>query len=230
MGEERRRLLLAVTTALTLSLLSVCPGGASLVRARVGRVAELGCDLAPSPPDAAAAAAPGATAPGAVPDLFPLHVVEWVRLGYNVPILIKFGVYAPRVHPNYKGKISPAGMMNAIAVGGSSSGDASSSCVVQCGACVCRSEKPGGGGGHFNGRQDFSLGCNCVRHYSRYARGSCARPPRGPVAFHVVSGRVSDHTHAHTELPQGEAAVRVVGTTPVVGERARGQLAPGDRV
>ncbi|CAL8327946.1 unnamed protein product [Arctogadus glacialis] len=107
MGEERRWLLLAVTTALTLSLLSVCPGGASLVRARVGRVAELGCDLAPSPPDAAAAAAataPGATPPGAAPDLFPLHVVEWVRLGYNVPILIKFGVYAPRVHPNYKAR------------------------------------------------------------------------------------------------------------------------------
>ncbi|XP_059921425.1 uncharacterized protein igsf9b isoform X3 [Gadus macrocephalus] len=109
MGEERRWLLLAVTTALTLSLLSVCPGGASLVRARVGRVAELGCDLAPSPPDAAAAAtAPGATPPGA-PDLFPLHVVEWVRLGYNVPILIKFGVYAPRVHPNYKGRVSLSG-------------------------------------------------------------------------------------------------------------------------
>ncbi|XP_040010650.1 protein turtle homolog A, partial [Xiphias gladius] len=34
------------------------------------------------------------------------HVVEWVRLGYNVPILIKFGVYAPRVHPNYKGRVS----------------------------------------------------------------------------------------------------------------------------
>uniref|UniRef100_A0A3B4B9M1 Ig-like domain-containing protein n=1 Tax=Periophthalmus magnuspinnatus TaxID=409849 RepID=A0A3B4B9M1_9GOBI len=40
------------------------------------------------------------------PNLFPLHVVEWVRLGYNVPILIKFGVYAPRVHPNYKGRVS----------------------------------------------------------------------------------------------------------------------------
>ena len=67
------------------------------MRARVGRAAELGCDLTPSTPDAAAA-------PGAAPDPFPLHVVEWVRLGYNVPVLIKFGVYAPRVHPNYKGK------------------------------------------------------------------------------------------------------------------------------
>ncbi|XP_060788689.1 protein turtle homolog A-like [Neoarius graeffei] len=39
-------------------------------------------------------------------NLFPLHVVEWVRLGYNVPILIKFGDYTPRVHPNYKGRVS----------------------------------------------------------------------------------------------------------------------------
>uniref|UniRef100_A0A8C1N1W3 Immunoglobulin superfamily, member 9b n=1 Tax=Cyprinus carpio TaxID=7962 RepID=A0A8C1N1W3_CYPCA len=38
------------------------------------------------------------------PNLFPLHVVEWVRLGYNVPILIKFGNYTPRVHPNYRGE------------------------------------------------------------------------------------------------------------------------------
>uniref|UniRef100_A0A8C2GIT4 Immunoglobulin superfamily, member 9b n=1 Tax=Cyprinus carpio TaxID=7962 RepID=A0A8C2GIT4_CYPCA len=40
------------------------------------------------------------------PNLFPLHVVEWVRLGYNVPILIKFGNYTPRVHPNYRDRVS----------------------------------------------------------------------------------------------------------------------------
>lgn len=64
----------------------------SLVRAREGGSAELECNLAPTSKE------------GASPNLFPLHVVEWVRLGYNVPVLIKFGVYAPRVHPNYKGK------------------------------------------------------------------------------------------------------------------------------
>lgn len=58
----------------------------------MGGSAELGCNLAPTYKEAT------------TPNLFPLHVVEWVRLGYNVPILIKFGVYAPRVHPNYKGK------------------------------------------------------------------------------------------------------------------------------
>ncbi len=70
----------------------VSQGEASLVRAREGGSAELGCSLTPT--------SKGAT----TPNLFPLHVVEWVRLGFNVPILIKFGVYAPRVHPNYKGK------------------------------------------------------------------------------------------------------------------------------
>uniref|UniRef100_A0A8C7KMF6 Immunoglobulin superfamily, member 9a n=1 Tax=Oncorhynchus kisutch TaxID=8019 RepID=A0A8C7KMF6_ONCKI len=33
-----------------------------------------------------------------------LHVVEWVRQGFEIPVLIKFGVYAPRVHPNYEDK------------------------------------------------------------------------------------------------------------------------------
>uniref|UniRef100_A0A7N6AXV4 Immunoglobulin superfamily, member 9b n=1 Tax=Anabas testudineus TaxID=64144 RepID=A0A7N6AXV4_ANATE len=72
----------------------VSQGVASLVRARVGGSAELGCSLTHTSSEAS------------TPNLFPLHVVEWVRLGYNVPILIKFGVYAPRVHPNYKGRVS----------------------------------------------------------------------------------------------------------------------------
>ncbi|XP_029916298.1 protein turtle homolog A [Myripristis murdjan] len=93
MGLESRWLH-AVAVAVALCLLSVSQGLASLVRARVGSSAELGCNLTPS--------AKGAT----TPNLFPLHVVEWVRLGYSVPILIKFGVYAPRVHPNYKGRVS----------------------------------------------------------------------------------------------------------------------------
>ncbi|XP_034548782.1 protein turtle homolog A [Notolabrus celidotus] len=93
MGLERRWLQ-AVTTAIAICLLSVSQGGASLVRAREGGSAELGCSLTPTAKEAT------------TPNLFPLHVVEWVRLGFNVPILIKFGVYAPRVHPNYKGRVS----------------------------------------------------------------------------------------------------------------------------
>ncbi|XP_033973711.1 protein turtle homolog A [Trematomus bernacchii] len=93
MGLERRWLQ-AVTTAVAICLLSVSQGEASLVPAREGASAELSCNLSPPSKEFT------------TPNLFPLHVVEWVRLGYNVPILIKFGVYAPRVHPNYKGRVS----------------------------------------------------------------------------------------------------------------------------
>lgn len=93
MGQERQWLQ-AVITAVAVCLLGVSQGVATLVQARVGGSAELGCNLDPT------------SIRETTPNLFPLHVVEWVRLGYNVPILIKFGVYAPRVHPNYKGRVS----------------------------------------------------------------------------------------------------------------------------
>uniref|UniRef100_A0A4W4FA11 Immunoglobulin superfamily, member 9b n=1 Tax=Electrophorus electricus TaxID=8005 RepID=A0A4W4FA11_ELEEL len=67
-----------------------------VVRARLGASAELDCSLA--------ALSDGIT----TPNLYPPHVVEWVRLGYSVPILIKFGGYVPRVHPSYKGRVSLA--------------------------------------------------------------------------------------------------------------------------
>uniref|UniRef100_A0A3Q4N081 Protein turtle homolog A-like n=1 Tax=Neolamprologus brichardi TaxID=32507 RepID=A0A3Q4N081_NEOBR len=81
-------------TNVTFPNICVSQGAASLVRAREGSSAELSCSLAPTSSEAT------------TPSLFPLHVVEWVRLGYSVPVLIKFGVYAPRVHPNYKGRVS----------------------------------------------------------------------------------------------------------------------------
>ncbi|XP_075312629.1 protein turtle homolog A, partial [Odontesthes bonariensis] len=37
-----------------------------------------------------------------------LHVVEWIRQGFDIPVLIKFGSYAPRVHPHYEGRVSLA--------------------------------------------------------------------------------------------------------------------------
>lgn len=33
-----------------------------------------------------------------------LHVVEWVRQGLDIPVMIKFGSYPPRVHPQYEGE------------------------------------------------------------------------------------------------------------------------------
>ncbi|XP_066507117.1 protein turtle homolog A [Hoplias malabaricus] len=37
------------------------------------------------------------------------YVVEWVRQGYDIPVLIQFGSYAPRVHPSYEGRVSLSG-------------------------------------------------------------------------------------------------------------------------
>ncbi|KAJ4926433.1 hypothetical protein JOQ06_008607, partial [Pogonophryne albipinna] len=61
------------------------------VLGKVGGVVELECSFIPSGP---------ATVPSAS-----LHVVEWVRKGLDIPVLIKFGSYAPRLHPQYEGHV-----------------------------------------------------------------------------------------------------------------------------
>ncbi|GAA6105910.1 uncharacterized protein igsf9b isoform X1 [Tachysurus ichikawai] len=84
--------LLCVTLASFLYLINPLLSAETVVKGRVGGTVELGCTLT-------------STSNGVMsPNIFPLYVVEWVRLGYNVPILIKFGDYTPRVHPNYKGE------------------------------------------------------------------------------------------------------------------------------
>ncbi|XP_074709028.1 protein turtle homolog A isoform X2 [Strix uralensis] len=35
----------------------------------------------------------------------PLYVIEWVRFGFILPIFIKFGLYSPRVDPEYVGRV-----------------------------------------------------------------------------------------------------------------------------
>ncbi|KAM9437708.1 protein turtle homolog B-like [Salvelinus alpinus] len=60
------------------------------VHAKEGGVVEMECRLPPTDTGASVS----------------LHVVEWVRQGVQIPVLIKFGVYAPRVHPNYEGRVS----------------------------------------------------------------------------------------------------------------------------
>ncbi|KAM9623980.1 protein turtle homolog A [Morphnus guianensis] len=65
--------------------------GQSESQAVVGRVGEstvLGCDLL----DAHEARPP-------------LYVIEWVRFGFVLPIFIKFGLYSPRVDPEYIGRV-----------------------------------------------------------------------------------------------------------------------------
>ncbi|XP_053906652.1 protein turtle homolog A isoform X6 [Cuculus canorus] len=78
--------------AAVLSLLARAEGnGQSEPRAVVGRVGEsvvLGCSLL-----------------GAHEARPPLYVIEWVRFGFVLPIFIKFGLYSPRVDPEYIGRV-----------------------------------------------------------------------------------------------------------------------------
>lgn len=59
---------------------------------RVGDSAVLGCDLL-----------------GTEPNRPPLYVIEWLRVGFVLPIFIKFGLYSPRVDPEYIGEGSGGG-------------------------------------------------------------------------------------------------------------------------
>ncbi|XP_006895515.1 PREDICTED: protein turtle homolog A isoform X1 [Elephantulus edwardii] len=54
---------------------------------RVGESTVLGCDLLP---------------PAGRP---PLHVIEWLRFGFLLPIFIQFGLYSPRIDPDYVGRV-----------------------------------------------------------------------------------------------------------------------------
>ncbi|RVE65528.1 hypothetical protein OJAV_G00117800 [Oryzias javanicus] len=67
-------------------------GVASEVFGRVGSSVDLECSFPLSQPTAASSAS--------------LHVLEWVRQGLDIPVLIKFGSHTPRVHPQYEGRVS----------------------------------------------------------------------------------------------------------------------------
>ncbi|KAJ8286530.1 hypothetical protein GJAV_G00040200 [Gymnothorax javanicus] len=86
--------LIGVSATSVLCMLCLVRGEDSVVHVKIGGAVELGCSLSPAHPDATA------------PPLFPLHVVEWVRRDFDVPVLIKFGPYAPRVHPSFEGRVS----------------------------------------------------------------------------------------------------------------------------
>lgn len=65
-------------------------GASPEVRGKAGGVVELECIFPPSVPAGVSSAS--------------LHVVEWVRQGLDIAVLIKFGSHKPRVHPQYEGK------------------------------------------------------------------------------------------------------------------------------
>ncbi|XP_054383078.1 protein turtle homolog A isoform X2 [Pongo abelii] len=54
---------------------------------RAGESVVLGCDLLP---------------PAGRP---PLHVIEWLRFGFLLPIFIQFGLYSPRIDADYVGRV-----------------------------------------------------------------------------------------------------------------------------
>ncbi|XP_031711429.1 protein turtle homolog A isoform X1 [Anarrhichthys ocellatus] len=81
-------------TVVALLCLFLTSGGARPeVRGKVGGVVELECSFPPSEPISVTSSAS-------------LHVVEWVRRGLDISVLIKFGSYAPRLHPQYEGRVS----------------------------------------------------------------------------------------------------------------------------
>ncbi|XP_050928747.1 LOW QUALITY PROTEIN: protein turtle homolog A [Lates calcarifer] len=87
-----RSYLQTVTVVAALCLFLTPKGVRPEVRGKVGDVVELECSFPPSDPAAVSSAS--------------LHVVEWVRQGLDIPVLIKFGSYVPRVHPQYEGRVS----------------------------------------------------------------------------------------------------------------------------
>ncbi|XP_029436205.1 protein turtle homolog A isoform X3 [Rhinatrema bivittatum] len=78
-------------TSLSLFYSSITEGRSSVdSQALIGRVGEsvvLGCDLVYHNESR-----------------LPVYVIEWVRFGFLLPIFIKFGLYSPRVDPEYLGR------------------------------------------------------------------------------------------------------------------------------
>ncbi|XP_053196316.1 protein turtle homolog A [Scomber japonicus] len=75
-----------------LCLFLTIEGASPEVRGKAGGVVELECIFPPSVPAGVSSAS--------------LHVVEWVRQGLDIAVLIKFGSHKPRVHPQYEGRVS----------------------------------------------------------------------------------------------------------------------------
>ncbi|XP_041666256.1 protein turtle homolog A [Cheilinus undulatus] len=91
MGSARSDLQTFTVVAISCLFLTA-EGGRPEVQGKAGGVVELECSFPLSGPAAVSSAS--------------LHVVEWVRQGLDIPILIKFGSYVPRVHPQYEGRVS----------------------------------------------------------------------------------------------------------------------------
>ncbi|XP_063065827.1 uncharacterized protein igsf9a [Engraulis encrasicolus] len=110
MGLHRTPPSLLATALLTLWPLYLVRAAAAAepsVRAKLGSVAVLRCSL--SPEEVEEVEVGTAASPRGGPGGRGGHVVEWVRQGLDIPILIQFGAYAPRLHPDYEGRVSLMG-------------------------------------------------------------------------------------------------------------------------
>ncbi|XP_039856143.1 protein turtle homolog A [Simochromis diagramma] len=87
-----RSYLQTFTVAVVICQFLTTEGLTSEVQAKAGSSVELECRLPSSDPAVVSSASQ--------------HVVEWIRQGFDIPVLIKFGSYAPRVHPQYEGRVS----------------------------------------------------------------------------------------------------------------------------
>ncbi|XP_077354495.1 protein turtle homolog A-like, partial [Festucalex cinctus] len=89
---SRRSYLQTLSVVALFCLFWTIDGRMPEVRGKVNGVVQLTCSVRPSY--------------SADVSSVSLHVVEWVRQGLDIPVLIKFGSYAPRVHPQYEGRVS----------------------------------------------------------------------------------------------------------------------------
>ncbi|XP_061657791.1 protein turtle homolog A [Syngnathoides biaculeatus] len=89
---SRRSYLQTLLVGPLLCLFWTIDGRMPEVGGKVGGVAELTCSAHPSDSVEMSSGSP--------------RMVEWVRQGLDIPVLIKFGSYAPHVHPQYEGRVS----------------------------------------------------------------------------------------------------------------------------
>ncbi|XP_061733052.1 protein turtle homolog A-like isoform X2 [Nerophis ophidion] len=92
----RRSYVLSLSVSTLFCLVRSINGDGPEVRGTVRGTVELDC---PFPPSDSAEASPESP-----------RVLEWVRRGLHIPVLIQFGSYAPRVHPQYEGRVSLVGI------------------------------------------------------------------------------------------------------------------------
>uniref|UniRef100_A0A672LWN6 Immunoglobulin superfamily, member 9a n=1 Tax=Sinocyclocheilus grahami TaxID=75366 RepID=A0A672LWN6_SINGR len=153
----------------------------------------------------------------------PQHVIEWVRQGYDIPILIQFGVHDPRVHPNYDGEGGWTVMLSAVI-----SDYDSFLCLFLCLAPPVFMETPPAGVEVFVGR---SVTLKCAAQGNPRPTITWSKDGRfllratydimnGSVSFHAVSRETSGQYQCHASNTEGNVThvtmLKVIGPPVIV--------------